>query len=525
MMYLRLFIVSIFLLPVMVLAQSSEFNIRTLVGDDSQPPSTPVITSVTPMSPNQIDIVWGASTDDTVVVGYRIFRDAVLLATTTQTNYTDTGLTPSTTYAYTVDAFDFSSNFSSTSLPEATTTLPLPPPVATSSPTTTTTASPTAVPALRTFVITPTQIGATVEFSSFGPTRYTLRFGRTTEYELGTVSSNIFAFEHVSQLSGLEPGTEYYIELTLINSFGVRRVVATETFTTVPAITSSILPSVTDVTGRAVGIDAVLSWQNPVVSFRTIRIVRNHLFYPQDVTDGVIVYEGRALSFTDVGAFALRPDYYYSIFVVAEDGRVSAPAVLKISRSNVASGTGTGMTGTSTPAGTSTMPLPLPEDSGVPEYLMPSDVFLSFGTKTYTLDSLGPIPTMTEVLVSIPFGAVPRHLKTILLSVYHPTNHGDVTTYLLKLRPDGGAYEVSFATSLVAGEGRLVVELFDFENQSVRRLSRGVQYSGDSSGGPLAFLGLASSYMVGLVGLGLFGVFLWWFLLAWRRRRAREDNH
>ncbi len=517
-MYLRLLIMGFLAVPFFVLAQSSEFNIRTLVGDDSQPPSTPVITSVTPMSPNQIDIVWGASTDDTVVVGYRIFRDAVLLATTTQTNYTDTGLTPSTTYSYTVDAFDFSSNFSSTSLPVATTTLSLPPPVATSSPTTTTTASPTAVPTLRTFAITPTQIGATVTFSSFGPTRYTLRFGRTTEYELGTVSSNIFAFEHVSQLSGLEPGTEYYIELTLTNSFGVERVVATETFTTVAAITSAILPSVSGVVGRADGVDALLSWQNPSVDFRTIRIVRNHLFYPQDVTDGVIVYEGRGQSFADVGAFTLRPDYYYSIFVVAADGRVSAPAVLKISRGAGTSSSST--SGASSGQGTTTIPLPIPEDTGEARYLMPSDVFLSFGSETYTLDSLGPIPTNTAVLVSIPFGAVPRHLKTILVSVYHPTNHGDITTYLLKLRPDGEAYEVSFESSPVVGEGRLVVELFDYENQSVRRLSRVAMYEVGQADRLIWSTVLPVSWWwlpIPTIGVTL----VLWFVFF---RRRREDN-
>ena len=125
------------LLPSLVLGQvNDEFIMRVLVGTDSTPPTTPVIGQVVPMSPYQIDITWGAVTDDTSVEGYRLYRDGLLLATTTFTSYVDTGLTPSTTYSYTVDAFDYSMNVSSTSLAVATTTLALPPPVATTTPTT-----------------------------------------------------------------------------------------------------------------------------------------------------------------------------------------------------------------------------------------------------------------------------------------------------------------------------------------------------------------------------------------------------
>ena len=154
---------------------------------------------------------------------------------------------------------------------------------------------------------------------------------------------------------------------------------------------------------------------------------------------------------------------------------------------------------------------------------MPSDVFVTSLNTTRTFDSLLPFPIATDVLVSIPYDAVPRHLKTILLSVYHPTDHSHITTYLLKLRGDGTAYEVNFRSSAVEGEGRLVLEVFDYENESVRRLSRTVRYVSEEHEPLLMSLYNVpmTSYLWGLCGLFFLGSF-WWLLLLWRRRR--EDN-
>ncbi len=84
---------------------------------DTQAPSVPTGLSATAASSTQINLAWAASTDNVGVAGYNIYRNGSTTPTgTTITNsFSDTGLTPSTTYQYTVAAYDAASNTSTQS--------------------------------------------------------------------------------------------------------------------------------------------------------------------------------------------------------------------------------------------------------------------------------------------------------------------------------------------------------------------------------------------------------------------------
>ena len=58
---------------------------------------------------------WNASSDNVGVTGYRIFRDGQPIGTSGLTTFSDNGLTASTSYAYTVGAFDAAGNSSAMS--------------------------------------------------------------------------------------------------------------------------------------------------------------------------------------------------------------------------------------------------------------------------------------------------------------------------------------------------------------------------------------------------------------------------
>ena len=91
---------------------------------ESTPPSQPTNLSVSAVSGTQINLSWSASTDNTGVRGYGIYRNGVLVDTVDKDvlSYSDTGLVPSTNYSYQVDAFDGSANHSALSTTRSATT-------------------------------------------------------------------------------------------------------------------------------------------------------------------------------------------------------------------------------------------------------------------------------------------------------------------------------------------------------------------------------------------------------------------
>ena len=83
---------------------------------DIAAPTTPQSLQVVSAGLFQVTISWSASSDNAGVVSYKIYRGGALIATIGNvTSYTDTGLTPRTTYSYTVQACDAAGNCSANS--------------------------------------------------------------------------------------------------------------------------------------------------------------------------------------------------------------------------------------------------------------------------------------------------------------------------------------------------------------------------------------------------------------------------
>jgi uncharacterized repeat protein (TIGR03806 family) len=78
------------------------------VTPDTTAPTIPMNLVATAAGPMQVDLTWAASTDSggSGLAGYRVLRGGTQIATTAATNYSDSGLTASTTYSYTVRAYD-----------------------------------------------------------------------------------------------------------------------------------------------------------------------------------------------------------------------------------------------------------------------------------------------------------------------------------------------------------------------------------------------------------------------------------
>jgi chitodextrinase len=79
--------------------------------NDTTAPSTPTGLTATP-SGSFASLSWTASTDNVGVAGYRVYRNGTEVGISTTTTYLDTTTSPSTSYAYTVRAYDYNSNLS-----------------------------------------------------------------------------------------------------------------------------------------------------------------------------------------------------------------------------------------------------------------------------------------------------------------------------------------------------------------------------------------------------------------------------
>jgi len=113
-----------------------KFTIYQSVADSSAP-SIPVGLTGSAVSASQVNLSWAASTDNVGVAGYKIYRNGSTtpIGTTTATSFSDTNLTASTAYSYSVSAYDAAANESAQTSPLQVTT------AATSTSTSTTTNS------------------------------------------------------------------------------------------------------------------------------------------------------------------------------------------------------------------------------------------------------------------------------------------------------------------------------------------------------------------------------------------------
>ena len=89
---------------------------------DTTPPSAPSILSAVANSSTQATISWEAATDNNGVTGYNVYRDGIIISSTTSLGYVDSGLTPFTAYSYTVQAVDGAGNVSALSSATSVTT-------------------------------------------------------------------------------------------------------------------------------------------------------------------------------------------------------------------------------------------------------------------------------------------------------------------------------------------------------------------------------------------------------------------
>lgn len=507
-------------LPVFAQVDTSTFSIRLFAGVDTTPPPTPSLVSITPIASTQIDIVWGAVIDDYYLAGYVLYRDDVAIATTTQTTYSDTGLSASTTYLYYVQAFDASLNYSGTSSALSTTTPNPPPPVATTS-TSTSGGSGTAVRTVLTdFSLITGQNNAEIELETAHPARIEVRWGRTASYELGYIVNDVYLSSFKTNITDLEPGTTYEYEIIGYTPRGVATVLKRGQFTT-ENITASAPGNVLFLTAIAQGTDVRLNWQLPAGDVTAVRVVRNHLGYPATPTDGAIVYQGVASQFTDKEILAQFSPVYYTVFVFDSLGNISSGAIVRVALQD----NGTGIV---VPADASDE-VPVFTDGEVEVFTDTATTSDAADTDALRIPSLSEIILKTETetftfankdirltkdgrfIVVVPVSAVERHLKTITLTLTNPQDPQQTYSYILRINKDATAYEAAIEPMYLTGWSEFTVAVHDYNARIISRYHKRVWF-GDIARGeqavffpdyflqrPLLTLGIVSGTILFLI--------------------------
>jgi chitodextrinase len=94
----------------------------TSVPPDTQSPSVPTGLAASNVGDTHASLSWTASSDNVAVAAYLVYRNGAFIESTRSTSVTDNGLSPTTSYSYTVAAIDYANNVSTQSSPLIVTT-------------------------------------------------------------------------------------------------------------------------------------------------------------------------------------------------------------------------------------------------------------------------------------------------------------------------------------------------------------------------------------------------------------------
>jgi chitodextrinase len=219
-------------------AQSLALSAATTA--DTTVPSTPTAPTLTTRTLTSITLGWTAATDNVGVTGYKIFRGGTQVGTSATTSYTDSGLTPGTSYSYTIAANDAAGNTSVQSTAAPFSTL-----------------ADTTAPTVPTGLTSPSQTVSTISLSwaastdNVGVTGYKIFRGGT---QVGTSATNSFTD------TGLTAGTTYSYTIAAFDAAG-----NTSVQSTALSAGATLVPGDANLDGHVTFLDLSIlsaSWQS-----------------------------------------------------------------------------------------------------------------------------------------------------------------------------------------------------------------------------------------------------------------------
>ena len=230
------------------------------------PPSVPTGLSAPTDTASSVGLSWTASTGG--ATGYTIYRNGTQVGTSTTTTYTDSTVSPSTTYQYTVDAYNGAGTHSAQSSPALSVTTP-------------STAPPSVPTGLSAPTDTASSVGLSWTASTGGATGYTIYRNGT---QVGTSTTTTYTDSTVS------PSTTYQYTVDAYNGAGTHSAQSspalsvTTPSTAPPSVkwiqgasvsTGSLVTSVTLTLGNVTAGDLLVGWFGQYNSSGQVKVSDN----------------------------------------------------------------------------------------------------------------------------------------------------------------------------------------------------------------------------------------------------------
>jgi len=291
-----------------------------------------------------------------------------------------------------------------------------------------------------------------------------INYGLTLDYKK-TIIGKSFLISHSVLLDGLLANTIYRFEIIAIDRGGNRTSSGDRTFKTLAP--PDIAPPANVSNFEAISGDSqiTLKWQNPPEpDFLIVKVMRSTEFYPASPTEGILIYDGKGVSFVDIGlSNGIR--YYYTAFAYDKIGNYASGAIVS-----------------------ATPQKPLPPEEVPPEEVPPEERppisppppeieklilkdfdFIQEDKKIPLIEEFKiKVKTEEPLTISISYEKVPEVLKTILVTL---EKGGKLFSFILRVNKEKTVYLATLVPPEEIGIYPLTLTTLDYKNQTLKKIS------------------------------------------------------
>lgn len=181
---------------------------------------------------------------------------------------------------------------------------------------------------LNNLTLTPEVTSSILKWTTDFPSILTIKWGKTADYEAGSIGEAWYHSYFDIRLENLESNTLYYFSIELTDTLG-RKIIRSGTFRTLSIIDTSRPNPASELNSFLSDEKILLNWRFTNNLNTSVRLVRSDIFYPLGPTNGKVVYEGSGSRVDDYDIAEDRV-YYYSLFVRSENGLYSYPTITAV---------------------------------------------------------------------------------------------------------------------------------------------------------------------------------------------------